>query len=68
MALGRESQVFLCDLLSISLKLRYNLRLSSIVALSQAQLQQTRAQISNAQAGYDFRLAVVVLNYQTTGI
>lgn len=47
---------------------RYNLGLSSIVELSQAQLQQTQAQISNAQAGYDFRLAVAVLNYQTTGI
>jgi outer membrane protein len=32
---------------------RYTLGLSSIVELSQAQLQQTRAQISNAQAGYD---------------
>lgn len=47
---------------------RYNLGLSSIVELSQAQLQQTQAQISNAQAGYDYRLALAVLNYQTTGI
>jgi outer membrane protein len=47
---------------------RYNLGLSSIVELSQAQLQQTQAQISNAQAGYDYRLALAVLRYQTTGI
>ena len=47
---------------------RYRLGLSSIVELSQAQLQQTQAQISNAQAGYDFRLALAILRYQTTGI
>jgi outer membrane protein len=46
---------------------RYKLGLSSIVELSQAQLQQTQAQISNAQAGYDYRLARAVLQYQTTG-
>lgn len=46
---------------------RYNLGLSSIVELSQAQLQQTQAQISNAQAGYDYRLALAVLQYQTNG-
>ena len=47
---------------------RYNLGLSSIVELSQAQLQQTQAEISNAQAGYDYRLALAVLKYQTTGL
>jgi outer membrane protein len=47
---------------------RYKLGLSSIVELSQAQLQQTQAEISNAQAGYDYRLALAVLQYQTTGI
>lgn len=47
---------------------RYQMGLSSIVELSQAQLQQTQAQISNAQAGYDYRLALAVLRYQTTGI
>jgi outer membrane protein len=49
-------------------KTRYDLGLSSIVELSQAQLQQTQAQISNAQAGYDYRLALAILQYQTTGI
>jgi len=44
---------------------RYQLGLSSIVELSQAQLQQTQAQISNAQAGYDYRLALAILRYQT---
>jgi outer membrane protein len=47
---------------------RYSLGLSSIVELSQAQLQQTQAQISNAEAGYDYRLALAVLRYQTTGL
>ena len=47
---------------------RYNLGLGSIVEFSQAQLQQTQAQISNAQAGYDYRLALAVLRYQTTGL
>jgi outer membrane protein len=47
---------------------RYKLGLSSIVELSQAQLQQTQAQIGNAQAGYDYRLVLAILRYQTTGI
>jgi multidrug efflux pump subunit AcrA (membrane-fusion protein) len=47
---------------------RYNLGLSSIVKLSQAQPQQTQAQISKAKASYDYRLALAILNYQTTGI
>lgn len=47
---------------------RYSLGLSSIVELSQAQLQQTQALIGNAQAGYDYRLALAILRYQTTGL
>jgi len=47
---------------------RYKLGLGSIVELSEAQLQQTQAQIANVEAGYDYRLAVAVLQYQTTGI
>jgi outer membrane protein len=47
---------------------RYNLGLGSIVELSQAQLQDTQAQISYAQAGYDYRLSLTVLTYETTGI
>jgi outer membrane protein len=43
---------------------RYRLGLGSIVELSQAQLQQTQAQIGNAQAGYDYRLAMAVLRYE----
>jgi outer membrane protein len=43
---------------------RYKLGLASIVELSQAQLQQTQAQISNAQANYGYRLATSVLNFQ----
>jgi outer membrane protein len=39
---------------------RHNLGLSSIAELSQAQLQQTQAEIGNAQAGYEYRLALLV--------
>jgi outer membrane protein len=46
---------------------RYKLGLGSIVELSQAQLQQTQAEIGNAQAGYDYRLALAVLRYETAG-
>jgi outer membrane protein len=61
----------LLDQASLALDLaqtRYKLGLSSIVELSQAQLQQTQAQISSAQAGYDYRLDLAVLRYQTSGI
>jgi outer membrane protein len=47
---------------------RYKLGLSSIVELSQAQLQQTQADIGNVQAEFDYRLALSVLRYQTTGL
>ncbi len=47
---------------------RYNLGLSSIVELSQAELQQTQAEIGSAQAGYEYRLTLAVLQYQTTGL
>jgi outer membrane protein len=43
---------------------RYKLGLGSIVELSQAQLQQTQAEISNAQASYDYRLAQAVVRYE----
>lgn len=61
----------LLDQANLSLNLaqtRYNLGLGSIVELSQAQLQQTQAQIGYAQAGYDYRLALAMLQYQTTGL
>jgi outer membrane protein len=47
---------------------RYKLGLSSIVELSQAQLQQTQAEIGSAQAGYQYRMAESVLRYQTSGL
>jgi outer membrane protein len=47
---------------------RNNMGLSSIVELSQAQLQQTQAQISNVQAGYDYRLAQATLRFETRGL
>jgi outer membrane protein len=47
---------------------RYHLGLGSIVELSQAQLQQTQAQISDAEAMADYRLSLAVLQYQTSGI
>jgi len=60
----------LLDQSSLALDLaqtRYRLGLSSIVELSQAQLQETQAQISNALAAYDYRLTLAVLQYQTVG-
>jgi len=44
---------------------RYQLGLSSIVELSQAQFQQTDAAIGNTDAQYQYRLALAALNYQT---
>lgn len=43
---------------------RYKIGLGSIVELSQAQLQETQSEISNVQAGYDYRLALANLQYQ----
>jgi outer membrane protein len=44
---------------------RYQLGLSSIVELSQAQFQQTDAAIGNADAKFQYRLALATLSYQT---
>ena len=43
---------------------RYKLGLSTIVELSQAQLQQTSAQIQNTSAEYQYRLALSALHYE----
>ncbi|HZR46564.1 MAG TPA: TolC family protein [Candidatus Manganitrophaceae bacterium] len=43
---------------------RYRLGLSSIVELSQAQLNQTQAQIEEASAKYDYAAQFAALNYQ----
>ena len=43
---------------------RYTLGLGSIVELSQAQLQQTEAQIQFAAAKYQYRIAESVLRFQ----
>jgi len=42
----------------------YSLGLSSIVELSQAQLQRTEAQIQFAAAKYQYRIAESVLRFQ----
>jgi outer membrane protein len=44
---------------------RYKLGLSSIVELSQAQLQQTEAAIGAANARFDYQAALSALRYQT---
>jgi outer membrane protein len=44
---------------------RYKLGLGSIVELSQAQLQQTDAQIGNANARYEYLSTLSALTYQT---
>ena len=43
---------------------RYKLGLSSIIELSQAQLNQTQAQIAQASAKYDYSTQVSILNFQ----
>ncbi|HEY1434666.1 MAG TPA: TolC family protein [Thermoanaerobaculia bacterium] len=46
---------------------RYDLGLSSIVELSQAQLQQTRAELGDTDARYRYRMAEATLRYQLGG-
>jgi len=46
-------------------KTRYDLGLSSIVELSQAELQQTEAAIGNANARSQYNFAISVINFQT---
>ena len=43
---------------------RYQMGLSSIVELSQAEYQQTDAAIGNANAQYQYKLSLAALNYQ----
>ncbi len=43
---------------------RYQMGLSSIVELSQAEYQQTDAAIGNANAQFQYRMALATLNYQ----
>lgn len=47
---------------------RYNLGLSSIVELSQAQLQQVEAEISTVTAKYDYEFSISALSFQTGAI
>ena len=57
----------LLDQATLSLNLaqaRYNLGLSSIVELSQAQLQQTEAEISTVTAKYQYELSISALSFQ----
>jgi outer membrane protein len=61
----------LLDQATLSLNLaqaRYNLGLSSIVELSQAQLQQTEAEISTVTAKYQYEFAVSSLAFQTGNV
>lgn len=43
---------------------RYKLGLSSIVELSEAQLNQTQAQIQETSARYDYQMQIATLNFQ----
>jgi outer membrane protein len=44
---------------------RYDIGLSSIVELSQAQLNRTAAEIANVSARYDYQIQRAILDYQT---
>jgi outer membrane protein len=46
-------------------QIRYDNGLGSIVELSQAQLNQTTAEIANTSAAYDYQAQRAILNYQT---
>jgi outer membrane protein len=46
-------------------KTRYDLGLSSIVELGQAELQQTEAAIGNANARSQYNFAISAIRYQT---
>lgn len=46
-------------------KARYQIGLSTIVELSEAQLQQTEAEIGNANARYSYQASLAILRYQT---
>ena len=57
----------LLDQANLSLNLaqaRYKLGLSSIIELSQAQLNQTQAQIADVAAKYDYATLISALNYE----
>ena len=47
---------------------RYNLGLSTIVELSQSQLQYTSAELTRARAQYDYAAQLSILNYQAGSI
>jgi outer membrane protein len=47
---------------------RYDLGLSSIVELSQAQLNSTEAEIQQASAKYEYQISISALNFQTGAI
>jgi outer membrane protein len=47
---------------------RYNLGLSSIVELTQAQLSKTQAEIAQASARFEYQTRTAVLKYQTGAI
>ena len=47
---------------------RYSLGLSSIVELSQSQLQYTSAELARARAQYDYAAQLSILNYQTGAV
>jgi outer membrane protein len=63
--IGLTDQLVQQATLSLDLaQARYNLGLSSIVELSQAQLNLTAAQIAGSSAKFDYQLQRAVLDYQ----
>jgi outer membrane protein len=63
--LGLTQQLFNQAKLALDLaQTRYNLGLSSIVELSQSQLQYTSAEIARARAQYDYDAQEIIVRYQ----
>ena len=66
---GLTQQLFDQAKLALDLaQARYNLGLSSIVELSQSQLQYTSAEIAHARAQYDYAAQLSVLNFQAGNV
>lgn len=67
--LGLTQQLLAQAKLALDLaEARYRLGLSSIVELSQSQLQYTSAEIAQAGAEYDYAAQVSILNFQTGNV
>ena len=64
LALTEQLEAHAADAADLA-KARYDIGLGSIVELSQAQLNRTRAAIEHSSARYDYQIRIAALKYQT---